>query len=142
MGKIKEIQSQITELKKQMREAAEEYWEALYKKRCPKYFISYDMFIHQIGFWNDDFTSESRKKVDEFKDKCYYKLYDDERAIIPEILTQAEYYNFKIPLDVANMICEACACNSCPYLEEHLGYTCEECRFNKHYTGYQGYCDE
>ena len=43
---------------------------------------------------------------------------------------------------VPKMICEACACKGCPYLKEHLGYDCQTCRKEMHFSGYEGYCDE
>lgn len=60
---------------------------------------------------------------------------------IMNVLDLADIYNLKNRMFVRKMICEACACQGCPSMKEHLRHTCDDCR-KVGYRMYEGYCDE
>lgn len=60
---------------------------------------------------------------------------------IIDLFKYCKDFHLNIPKCAKNMICEACVCNGCEFMQYHLGYTCEECK-KDYYTGYQGHCDE
>lgn len=91
---------------------------------------------------NKVFTLPSEVSINtipELKEFVYHNTFQ-----ISSIIDLFEYckdFHLDIPKCAKNMICEACACNGCEFMRDHLGYTCEDCK-KDYYTGYQGYCDE
>lgn len=125
---------EIKRLKAEIFKAQCEHWNDLYKNRCKKYFLTLKEFIDSIAFENS-FEGD----VDSFKRNCSE---EETEVSINTILTEMERHNLPfIPDKVARMICEACSCQNCQYIKEHLGYTCQDCINNK-YQYYSGYCDE
>ena len=110
----------------------ENQWRYYYKDRCGESFISLDDFLSEfdfrIGFRESYYTSRLPFGV-------------EEAACIDEILHFAKDFNKSYSPKVKKMVCEACACNGCPYMKEHLGHTCKDCKMEG-LTMYEGYCDE
>lgn len=127
--KINDIRSDILHIHKQQ-------WDIWYKTRCPEHYLSFEQFIDKLAFMNSN--QNNRSEIEQFKNECKYEV---DECHIPCILDVASKYGFKDFSPVYKMICEACACQGCPYMEEHLGHTCNDCRKNG-YQMYEGYCDE
>lgn len=110
-------------------------WENVYKERCPKYYLPLNEIIRKIE--NENLTN--MPSIPELKEFVYHNTFQ-----ISSIIDLFEYckdFHLDIPKCAKNMICEACACNGCEFMRDHLGYTCEDCK-KDYYTGYHGYCDE
>lgn len=131
---IRDKRDEIKHLKADIFKAQSKRWEELYKDRCKEYFLTLKEFIDSIAFDNS-FEGD----VDNFKKSCSE---EETEVSIASILWEMENHNLPfIPDKVAKMICEACSCQNCKYIKEHLGYTCEDC-INSKYQHYNGYCDE
>jgi hypothetical protein len=135
---VEEINSLIESAKERKLEILDKCWEDLYKKRCPKHFLSFSKILKEIEYknWLDE---ENLKNFTHF---FRIEKINESDTDISTVMSIAHKYKLAIPESVSAMVCEACACNGCPYIKEHLGYTCEECRKRLSYTGYEGYCDE
>lgn len=139
MSKVYELSCKIDELKDKIHQLCSDEWEAYYKNRCPKYYISFDKFVQTIFFENMFNKDNAHRR---FEEKCYFGLHSEENANIPHIIGIAvNEFGFKIPKSLEPMICEACACQGCPDMEDHLGHTCEDCK-KEQWQLYEGYCDE
>ncbi len=132
---IRDIKDQIVKLKKELKAAQKQQWEAYYKDRCPDHYISFTEFVGDLAFMNK--TSDNHSLIDRFINKCN----DLDDCHIPGVLDIASSCGFNSYSFVSDMICEACACNGCPCMEEHLGHSCKDCR-QSGYQMYEGYCDE
>lgn len=135
---IDEMSDLIGYAKDKKAELLDKVWENLYKERCPEHFISYSEVLKAIDRTNWLMNEEGRKEFNEYFDILKIR---ENHAQISEIILIAKLYNLQIPPEVGAMICEACACEGCPYMEEHLFHTCKECKKVK-YSYYEGYCDE
>lgn len=120
------------------------FWEALYKDKCPKYFMPLSKVVSELEFWAINFHDNMNElKIASFLNDYHNTLYP---IYIPDILELYRKYGFKelqYYLEFRNMICEACACKDCPSMEKYLHRTCAECKKNyyKMYAGYCGECD-
>lgn len=121
--------------KRQGRQIINQEWERIYKRKCPNHYLPLNDFIKEIDLTNWLNSSD----YENIEDWVYKR---PTNATINSIMNEAKERKLSIPKKVSEMICEACACNGCPYLEEHLGYDCNKCKKEMSYTGYEGYCDE
>lgn len=134
---INDKRDEIKRLKAEIFEAQCKRWEELYKDRCEEYFLPLKEFIGAIAFDNN--FEGCDENVYSFK-KCCSE--EETEVNINSILAEMKSHNLIfIPDKIAKMICEACSCQNCKYIKEHLGYTCQDC-INSKYRHYSGYCDE
>lgn len=139
-----ELHDRLHEVQTAIKEKHSEEWDSVYKRKCPNHYVSFEEFLDTLYLFNDNKFSI---KKDEF-------LYSKSEIWIPNILRDlrnceydwnineyTEKSKFTVPPKLSNMICEACACQGCPSMKEHLGHTCKDCRIAM-YTKYEGYCDE
>lgn len=117
----------------QKKEIFNNVWKNLYEKRCLNHFIPLNKLVEEINLNCFLYDKPS------ISDWVYESPCNCDSII--RILEKAKDMELELPKSVKDMACEACACNGCSYLKEHLGFTCEECR-RDYCTGYQGYCDE
>ena len=120
---IRDKRDEIKRLKAEIFKAQSKRWEDLYKDRCKEYFLPLKEFIDAIAFDNG-----LGGDVDGFK-----RSFSEEatEVSIKIVLTEMGSHNLEfIPFKIARMICEACSCQNCKYIEEHLGYICQDCRDN------------
>lgn len=110
-------------------------WENVYKERCPKYYLPLNEMIRKIE--SENWTN--MPSIPELKEFVYHNTFQISSII--DLFKYCKDFHLDIPKCAKNMICEACACNSCEFMQDHLGYTCEDCK-KDYYTGYHGYCDE
>lgn len=129
--KAKDLQADIINVRNQM-------WEIWYKDRYPNHYMTFDKFVDQLVFENRIIDGPD---VDSFSDECLYLSTATPEMHIKAVLSLADAYNLKNMMFVSKMICEACACQGCPHMKEHLGHTCDDCR-KVGYQMYEGYCDE
>lgn len=135
---INDKRNEIKRLKAEIFKAQCEHWVDLYKDRCKEYFLTLEEFMKAIAFDNH-FDDRDVDNIISFRESC---LKETTEVSITDILREMDSHNLNfIPDKVARMICEACSCQNCKYIEEHLGYTCQDCR-NSKYRHYSGYCDE
>lgn len=122
-----------------------DYWEILYKSRCPQYYMPLSEVISEIELLAIDFHDDnSYLKINAFLNNDYHATLSF--LDIPNILRLCKKYNFKeikYSGKFSKMICEACACKDCSSMEKYLHCTCAECKkdFYKMYAGYCGECD-
>lgn len=109
-------------------------WEEMYKERCGKYYIPLDIFLKDIIEQYDDYPYALIFQR-EFEHNWY-------PIFISDITNVVKDFEMKMPQQEQKMICTACACEGCEYIKDHLGYTCEECKNEMCFTGYEGYCEE
>lgn len=134
---INEITNIINNAKKHKCEILDKIWEDYYKERCKHNFLTFSQFVSEFAFWNND----NMVNVDRFKDMCF-SISMEESVTIPNVLGIGKSFGFtQFGTKIPKMICEACSCEGCPYLQEHLGYDCKICKKNG-FDGYSGYCDE
>ncbi len=138
LDNLKEIQKEYKNLCEKTLKTQGEIWEAYYKERCPKYFIPWEQLIKDLAFWNND--NGGIFFCNTFIYKCASTISD---PTIKALLNIMEYHNYTEfgNTGFEKMICEACACQGCPYMEEHLGHTCRDCKLHQ-FKYYNGYCDE
>lgn len=129
---LDEIDGVMREAENQKLKVLYDLWEKCYKDRCQEHYLSLSDCLDDIKFLNHE------QKCPDLKAMCL----DSTRPVyIYDINNLCKDHGLSHGIMIPLMICEACACNRCKYLKEHLGYTCEDCR-RDFYTGYQGYCDE
>lgn len=134
--KIWDIHSQICDLQKDILQLHNQLWEEYYKERCPNHYKTFEEFVDTIVLWNRG--SFDNVILDSFKNECKY---GQNESTIPDILDIARKYGFKDIGTVTCMICEACACNNCSYMETCSRHVCKDCK-KSGYMMYEGYCDE
>lgn len=110
-------------------------WENFYKERCHKYYLPLNEIIRKIE--SENWTN--MPSIPEFKEFVYHSTF--QISSIVDLFKYCKDFHLNIPKCVKNMICEACSCNGCEFMSDHLGYTCEQCK-KDYYTGYQGHCEE
>ena len=138
-SRIESLLQTIENAKKEIIKIHAEQWEILYQDRCKEQFIDFEKFVDEIAFWNDYDAEGKIADKTRFKEDCKINIYEPS---IPAVLEIAETHGFKqLGTNIPKMICRACACQNCPSLKEHLGYTCVDCKKDG-YAGYNGYCDE
>lgn len=141
---IKSLNDKIDELKAEKIKILEEIWFNLYEYRTKEKFLTLEQFIEAIRFWNYPAETD-QKKIAMFEFEEYYNIgkWTEYKAKngFSDMLWYCHENDIRIPYDVADMICKACACRGCPHHESHLGRSCSECR-KQGYTWYEGYCDE
>ena len=137
---LDDINDIINDAQNQKIKILNNYWEKLYKNRCPKSYISLLEVINGI-FWESKYKYHNTLNIPPLDDfyTIFYTI--DSYLDISHILDICKYRNFKIDYEFSKMICEACACEGCPYMKEHLSCTCIDCKKN-FYTMYSDYCDE
>lgn len=118
-------------------EIQDSIWELVYKHRCPENYVPWSELLKDIIFWNHEPGSPTS---DDFREHCIYNI---PSPTINDLFNAMDSFDYtQLGQKFPKMICEACACQNCPCLKEHLGYDCSECRNKKHFRGYEGYCDE
>ena len=133
------LQDNINYCRKLQENLLNRKWENVYKERCPKYYLPLNEIIRKIeseNLFNVPSILSIGTKLKEF---VYHNTCQISSII--DLFKYCKDFHLDIPKCVKNMICEACACNGCEFMQDHLGYTCEDCK-KDYYTGYQGYCDE
>lgn len=123
-----ELTALIRRCKCQQHYIAADAWEKMYKDRCGEFFIPLFELQREILY---SLTDEELDRV----------VWTPAPVLIDILQLLHEKYPWPKPKRLYDMACAACACLGCPYLKQHLGYTCEECKKDG-CTGYQGYCDE
>lgn len=137
-NEIERLKNEIERLKAEIFKAQCKRWEDLYKDRCKEYFLTLEEFMAAIEFDNhiDDRDVDN---LISFRESC---LEEATEVSIKTVLTEMKNHNLKfIPNKIARMICEACSCQNCKFIKEHLGHTCQDC-IDSNYLHYSGYCDE
>lgn len=136
MNDVEELREVIQKAEEKIIKLHADQWRGYYKNRCGKDFLEYEYFIETFALWNN-------KGIDnksEFSRACKIDIYN---PCINAILNIGEKYGMnQFGDEIPKMICSACACRGCEFIQEHLGYDCEECKTKLGYQGYQGYCDE
>lgn len=138
IDKIRELNKKAKDLQADIINVRNQMWEIWYKDRCPNHYMTFDRFVDQLVFENRIIDGPD---VDSFRDECLYLSTATSEMHIKAVLSLADMYNLKNRMFVSKMICEACACQGCPHMKEHLGHTCGDCR-KVGYQMYEGYCDE
>ena len=131
-----DVDTLIRDLKEYRIDILSKQWEDYYKERCGEAYLTLREFIDAIRFQN--FYALGEENYQWYKE--FYELHSD--VTISSLVEFCKRRGIKLSYKNTEMICKACACEGCPYLEEHLGYTCEKCKKDMLFTGYQGYCDE
>ena len=138
-SRIKSLFQTIKNAKTVITKINGEKWKEIYYIRCKEHFIDFEKFINDLAFWNDHDANGNITDTTRFKEDCMINIHEPS---IPAILEIAKNYKFtQLGTSIPKMICKACACENCPSLKSHLGYTCKDCK-NNGYEGYNGYCDE
>lgn len=141
---IESLNDKIDELKAEKIKILEKIWSDLYQDRTQDKFMTLEQFIDAVRSWNYPAETD-QKKIAMFEFEKYYNIdewteYKAKNGFF-DMLLYCHDHGIRIPHNVADMICKACACRGCPYHKSHLNRSCLECR-KLGYTYYEGFCDE
>lgn len=131
------LNSIIADCKKKQRKILNDKWKSLYKERCTKYYVELEELVKGLDAYNHCYNIITHLTL--ISDWVYSNSFNS--SSIYYILQFLKEHDLLLTKEIKLMACEACACQGCEYIKEHLGYTCKECKEN-YYTGYEGYCDE
>ena len=127
----------IGDCKKKQRKILNEKWKSLYKERCSKYYVELEKLVKGLDGYNHSCNITTHLTF--ISDWVYSNSFNS--SSIYYILQFLKEHDLLLTKEIKLMTCEACVCQGCKYIKEHLGHTCKECKEN-YYTGYEGYCDE
>lgn len=127
----------IADCKKKQKKLLNEKWKYLYEERCPKYYVDLEKLVERLDVYNHSYNKTTHLTF--ISDWVYSNSFNS--SSIYYILQFLKEHELLLTKEIKLMTCEACACQGCEYMKEHLGHTCKECKEN-YYTGYEGYCDE
>lgn len=93
----------------------------MYKERRLKHFLSFSEILEEIRKnWLDE------ENLNKFNHFFRIEKINETGNDIKTVMGIAYEYKLAIPESVSAMVCEACTCNNCPHIKEHLGYDCNE----------------